>query len=363
MPETSSPRLEHLRRMTDTRGLIRAARGGFPDRFSGYSTVGNAEGLRLCAMLSASVDAELAVGLARVYFDLLLRSRQGDGRARHGCDALNRWHEHEDDLLVQSRVARALAGVMVSELPIQMRLAAAEWWKRLIVHANAALSPCSAANWSIAIGTLHRADPGRDLVRAESLARWLVEDCYDPTHAGDWEWFMAGWVPEGAVIPTGLWTACEMFGETRFSEVARATTRFLLDQFFLSDVLSPAGTLGGWSRSTDKAVFDQLPSDVLAVVELLCAAERVTGARVYEPLIDAAARWFDGRNVKHLCMLDRTSGGCFDALTSEGVRPHQGGAAVTAYLLTHATLASRDLLDDSARLNEPICARTADHVK
>jgi hypothetical protein len=341
MSQASSPRLEHLRRMTDSRGLIRAARGDCPDRFSGYSTIDNAEALRLCALLGSTVESEVAGSLASFYFDFLVRARRADGRAWHGCDALIRWHEHDDDLCVQSRVARALAAVMVSELPISMRLAAAQWWPDLLMHADAAWSPCAAANWLIAIGKLRRADPGRDLTRAEALARWLVEDCYNPTRCSGWDWFMSGWVPEGAVIPTGLWVAHELLGESRLAEVAHATTHFLIDHFFENDTLSPAGTLGNWSGSAVKASFDQLPVDARAMIELLCAAERASGSSVYHPLIETAGCWFDGANLKSRCMIDGSAGGCFDALTANGPSPNQGGAAITAYLLSLAALAAR----------------------
>lgn len=337
----AKPRLEHLRRMTDTRGLIRAARGDSPDRFSGYSTQENAEALRLCALLGSTVDAELAGGLAKTYFEFLVRARKPDGRTQHECDAHNRWHEHEDDLRVQSKVARALSAVMVSELPIGIRLAAADWWKTLLTYADSAWSPHAAANWLIAIGRLHEADPGRDLGRAEALARWLVEDCYQPTRSPGWDWFMPGWVPEGAVIPTGLWVAHEMFKESQFAEVAHAATRFVIDHLLADGVLSPPGTNGLWSRSLSKSQFDQSPSDVLAVVELLCAAERSTGSPAYRSWIDIAAKWFEGTNIAGRCLIDLSSGGCHDALTAGGLSPNQGGAAVTSYLLTHASLANR----------------------
>ena len=118
----------------------------------------------------------------------------------HGCDANGTWQDVRDEALVQSRLARALAAVTVSELPIRLRLAAAEWWGRLLPRADHAPTPVSAAHWLIALASLQGANPGKDLRRAAQLARY-VKACYEASHSSEWEWFETTWTAGAAVIP------------------------------------------------------------------------------------------------------------------------------------------------------------------
>jgi len=321
--------------------LLHAAIGDCPDRFRGYSAIDNANALRLCAQVSDSARGELVHPLARTYFECLQRSRRDDGRVYHVCDRRGIWTAGGDDVLIQSCLARALAAVLVSELPIDIRLRAADWWRELLPHADDARSPRAAANWLIAIGQLHSADPGRDLERVRTLANWLVDECFVPGLGGAWGWFGSEWETTAACIPHGLWLAGQMLDEPRYTAMAESCTDFLLGEFFDTDLFVPPGTRGGWQLGSDKALYDQQPADTAAVVELLCVAEQITGRAVYGERAELAARWFAGHNLAGVSLIDAATGGCHDALTSEGPHPDQGGTAVVAYLLTEAARALR----------------------
>ena len=341
MTKLSPPRLEHLRRVTDGRALMRAARGDCPDRFAGYDTIDNADALRLCAIASDCIEGGTFQQLAGIYYGFLSRGRREDGGVHHGRDAKGKWRNDGDDGLVQSRLARALSAVFVSELPIKMRLSAADWWADLIKHADRVRSPRTAANWLLAVGHLRSADPGRDLARADTLARWLVEDCFYPMRSSDWEWFEPRWSPAAADIPAGLWSMSEFLGERRLASIAQVATQFVVDHLFEDGLFLPIGTRGTWSRTSSKPIFDQSPAEACSVVELLCTAERVTASPHYGQLAEFAARWFEGNNVKGANLIDPDTGGCHDAITADGIDANQGGSAIVSYLLTHAALSTR----------------------
>jgi hypothetical protein len=300
--------------------------------------------LRLCAVGTETVDADLSHVLARTYYGFLSRGRRYDSGIRHHCDSTGGWTNNGDDSLVQSYVARAIASVMVSELPINIRLSAAEWWRmHLEVNAPRAHTPLAAANWLIALGQLRAADPGRDLARIETLAHWLMEDMYYPNRTTAWEWYEPSWTPMSALVPTSLWYAYHILGERRIFRVAQAMTRFIMDGLFSDDMIQPAGTAGTWSLASDKSQYNQTPAEVCSIVELLCTAERFSESQSYGEYAEAAARWFDGRNTRRQIMIDPETGGCYDALTASGVDCNQGASASLSYLLTHAALAARPI--------------------
>jgi hypothetical protein len=341
MIRMSPPRLEHLRRLTDSKGLMHAAVGDCPNRFAGYDSAENADALRLCAQASDAVQGASVVPLARIYFEYLLRGRRDDGRVFHCFDVLSGWSAGRDDALVQSRLARALAAVIVSELPIALRLRAADWWRELIAHADNARSPRAAGNWLTAIGQLRLADPGRDLARARTLADWLVDDCQARCHRGSWEWLESKWEIGSACTAEGLWHAGEMLDDQRFTAAAEKATRFLCTELFEGDMLVLPGTQGEWSAISSKPLYDQRPADAAALAELLCTAERISGQTAYGENAEMAVCWFAGHNLSGQRMIDASSGGCSDALTANGPHANQGGAAVVPYLLAEAARAAR----------------------
>jgi hypothetical protein len=342
------PRLEHLRRLTDSRGLMHAAVGDCPDRFAGYDAIDNADALRLCAQVSDSVQGHVVFSLAKTYFEFLCRGRREDGRVYHSCDARGGWSHGGDDALVQSRLARALAAVMVSELPIGIRLQAADWWRELIPHADDARTPLAAGNWLTAIGQLRSADPGRDLGRVRMLADWLVDGCYAVCRRDGWEWFEPRWEQGAACIPEGLWHAGRMLDDPRLTATAEATTRFLCRELFEDGVLVLPGTRGRWFAEGTKARYDQRPADAATLVELLCTAEQISGQAEYGEFAETAVRWFAGHNLRSESLVDARTGGSHDSLTPAGPHPDQGGTAIVAYLLTEDSRAAR-----AAMLAEP----------
>lgn len=363
MNRQSSPRLEHLRRLTDSRGLLHAAIGDCPDRFAGYDALDNADALRLCAQVSHAVAGDQVHTLARTFFECLRRARRDDGRVYLVCDVRGIWsngvvdlprvgggltgpfawegRRGMDDALIQSRLARALAAVIVSELPIAIRLTAADWWRELIPHADEARSAQAAANWLIAIGQLHAADPGRDLDRAQRLADWLTDECYATYARPGWNWFMPQWEIGAACIAEGMWHAGEMLDQPRYTAIAEASTRFLMAELFKGHRLDLPGTGGEWPAASAGGRYAQSPLDVAALVELLCTAERISGDHDYGDYAERAARWFSGGNRQAVSLVDPSTGGCHDLLTAAGVHPNQGAPAIVAYLLTENARAAR----------------------
>jgi len=342
MKTMASPRFDHLRRLTDSQGLLQVARGDVPDRFSGYDTIENATALRLCALGSQTVESDVSHLLAKTYYGFLSRGRRYDSGVRHHCDSAGGWTMRGDDPLVQSYLARGLAAVIVSELPIRIRLSASDWWRMLLEEqAPRVHTPLAAANWLLAIGQLRAADPGRDMERVECLAHWLLEDFYYPNRSNGWEWFEPQWSGLAATIPTALWHAYHCLGERRIYRVAQAMTQFVADNLFHCDVLQPVGTNGAWTRGSAKPAFNQLPAEVCSIVELFCTADRFSGSISYGDYAELAARWFEGRNTRQTPMIDSASGGCHDALTADGADANQGATAMLSCLLTHAMIAVR----------------------
>ena len=343
MDSRLTPRLDHLHRLTDPRGLLCAAIDDRPDPLQGYRATDNADALRLCVASLADNPTERVWRSAQTYFDLLLSGQTGEGRVHHHRDLHGRWTDDQDEHEVQSRLARALAAVIASDLPIELRLTAGQWWDVLVDRAAWFQSPIAAANWLMAIQQLDSDESTRHVTDAQKLATYL-ERCYSSTRWSDWEWFEPNWRPQAASIPTGLLAAYRLLGDRRFLEVAEITTHFLIDHLFEEGLFLPVGTRGGWSAFVDKAIFDQTPAETLSVVELLCTARDVTLNPIYGEHADYALRWFTGNNLRGECLIDSATGGCTSAITPEGTDTNQTAAATVACLLAHDQMTQRPVV-------------------
>jgi uncharacterized protein YyaL (SSP411 family) len=333
MPERAHLRTQHLRRLTDRIGLLhRAGPGGEPDRFAGYDTVENARALHLTTQLHAMGLRDDAAHWAQTYLQFLFQAfRDGRGFCAQRAASGN-WSDDTVSPRGYAEIAAALAAAAASTLPgILARRA-----DTLLANARPDLHPVrcprAAAAWLIAFAHHTPAEQRKHEEAANKLARSLVEDRYYPLRSADWEWFDEWCLPCDALLPHGLWAAYTILGEERYARVARATTRFLIENLFEDGLLLPVGTDGGWPRHGSRAMFDQDPRDVTALAQLLATAADTDGDAEAAEYARFALAWFTGNNVKGLRMLDDTTGGVYDALTRVGHADTQSAAAILSYL-------------------------------
>ncbi len=340
MPERAHLRMRHLRRLTDRVGVLSRGEYDGPDRFAGYDTVDNGLALRLATRLFGLGVHDDASAWASIYLQFLLqayRSREGFSAHR---EALGTWSPNVLPPRDLAEVARGLAVASNSDLPAIARGRADTLWNNTLPDFSAIRCPRAAATWLIAIGERPPAEQRKIEDVADRLATWIVEDCYYAVRAGDWEWFDDRVLSGDACVPHGLWAAHAILGEQRYARVAAVMTGFWMEHLFDEDRFMPVGTRNGWPRHGNKAVFDQLPLDIMRTVELLACAYDITGSGEYAERAACAHRWFTGNNVGNVCMLDDTTDGVYDVLTAEGHGPGQGATALVSFLLSAVAVRS-----------------------
>jgi hypothetical protein len=334
MSERAHFRVQHLRRLTDRVGLLRRAEFGEPDSFSGYDTLDNGLALRLATRLFALGMHDDATAWASTYLQFLFQAfRSGTGFCAHR-GPLGTWPDQMLSVAELAQVARGLAAASHSELPGVARGRADTLWNNVVPDLSGIRCPRAAAHWLLAISERPPAEQRKLEDAAARLANWLIEDCYYALRTSDWEWFDERWLPGDACLPHALWAAHTILGDQRYARVAANTTAFLIGQLFEDGLTLPVGTRGGWPRHRSKMIFDQLPSDVAATVELLAYAYDATGSAEYAEYANYAYAWFTGNNIKGLSMLDDTTGGAYDSLTAAGHAPGQGATAIVSFLLS-----------------------------
>jgi len=144
---------------------------------------------------------------------------------------------------------------------------------------------------------------------------------------GSWWWFEDELTYGNAIIPWALWRAGE-------KEVAKEATDFLIEVCQVDGVAAPIGCKGWYKKGGKKAVFDQQPIDAAYMMGCLEQAYLTTGEKKYRDWAKKWWGWFFGENIKSIKLIDE-SGGCYDAITGEGVNLNQGAESNIAYLMAY----------------------------
>jgi hypothetical protein len=314
--KTLAAQVRHLRRMTDSFGMIQFSRGPHPDPASGYTADDNARALVVAARLGLE-------DLAWAYVSFLERSLNPDGWFH------NVWRQdhtpapdgRSEDC--QGRCVWALAEAACSQLPDDLRRKATALLERAVRTAAQLRSPRGRA--AALLGLARLADPRPAATVAEALYRQL--EATDPA----WPWPEEVLTYELARVPHGLLRASRV-GPDRWRAAALRTLDFVLQVVVEDGVVVPVGNRGWYPRGGRKARWDQQPVDPGALVEACAEAYLLTGQPRYREAARAAWEWFWGRNLKGAVLVDG-DGACRDGLGEDGPSDNRGAEACLSYLL------------------------------
>ena len=74
------------------------------------------------------------------------------------------------------------------------------------------------------------------------------------------------------------------------------------------------------------------------MVEAGLAGYAATGDTKHLRHAQSALEWFVGRNLQGVSLYDAETGGCFDALTAQGVNRNRGAESTVAFLLARLAM-------------------------
>lgn len=309
-------RVGHLRRMTDTFGMVQFAPMGVPDPSTGYTADDNARALVVAARLGME-------DLADVYLSFLERGQGPDGWFHNlwGPDHEPLPEQPSEDC--QGRCLWALGETVASRLPEPLRRRAERLLERALPTVVRLQSPRGRANALLGLSCV---DEASLLARVAGALRAQLEAADE-----EWPWPEPVLTYELARVPHGLLRASgKLQGDSAL--VALRTLDFLLDVLVADGVVVPVGNRGWYPRGGRKARWDQQPVDPGAMVEACVEAYRLTREARYREAAQAACEWFWGRNLKGAATVD-PDGACRDGLGENGPSDNRGAEACLAYLL------------------------------
>lgn len=325
-----APRFDHLRRMTDQRGIWEHALITTPRTEHGYCTDDNARAL-IVASRQPDPSSDL-VGLAEIYLTFLREAQLPDGGFRNRRDGHGTWSTERGSDDSQGRALWALGSVA--------RHGPVPWMRNVGLHLFERQpefrSPSPRANAFAMLGAaeIMAVWPGHRHAR-----RILKQSSSHLSVRADelWPWPEDRLAYDNARIPEALLAAGEFLPADGLVDAGLRLLEWLVATETCDGRFSFA-PVDGWAPGEPRPGFDQQPVEAAAMADACYRAWEMTGDRRWKDRTLRAADWFVGANDVGAHLYDARTGGCSDGLKSDDTNRNQGAESTLAALavLQHA---------------------------
>jgi glycosyltransferase involved in cell wall biosynthesis len=339
-------KLDHLRHMTDSCGMLQHATFAIPNYDEGYCTDDNARALIIAVMLeemgaSREVDARL---LGSRYVAFLGHAFNAEtGRFRNFMSFDRRWLEAVGSDDSHGRALWSLGAVLGRSRDASLRGLAGKLFERAL---PAAVETCCPRSWAYAmlgIGDyLRRFEGDRAAFQAVETLSARLFDLYQQNSALGWRWFEDKLTYANALLPHALLIGGRVLGNDQMTEAGLTALGWLAElQQSDTGFFQPIGSEGFYAREGERARFDQQPIEAHTSLLAYLEAHQATGDSRWVAEAWRAFNWFLGENDLRLALYNPLTGGCRDGIRPDQLNPNEGAESTLAFL--HALLEMRHL--------------------
>lgn len=189
---------------------------------------------------------------------------------------------------------------------------------------------------------------GLQYYKKEEINYWaekLVEK-YIAEKSKDWKWFDPEMTYDNGRVPMSLLVAYQLTKNKKYFEIAIESLDFLTEITFdrKRGCFSFPGNRGWFTKSGNRAVYDQQPIEAGTMVEVYVLAYEITKDKRYKLLASLAWSWFLGKNVLGVDVIDEKTGGIYDGLEEKKVNQNQGAESVLSYLMAAKEIKKLNLI-------------------
>jgi glycosyltransferase involved in cell wall biosynthesis len=332
-------KLDHLYRMTDHTGMVEHAVFVVPNYPEGYSTDDNARALIVTTLLEEiGIHAPAnSADLASRYLAFLWHAYDpATKRFRNSLTYECQWHETEHSEDSHGRALWSLGTVLGRSKNAGLRGAAGRMFELAVPTAVEFKSPRACAFALLGVQEYLDSFPGdrAALSASDALANRLLSS-YRAHRTEDWKWFENGLSYSNARLPQALMRAGVRAGNEEMISAGLEALDWLvtLQRCEVKGHFVPIGSQGFYSKTTEKARFDQQPVEACAAVSACLEAYRATGKGRWRKEAWSAFNWFLGDNDLQIALYDPATGGCRDGLHPDRANENQGAESTLSFLM------------------------------
>jgi glycosyltransferase involved in cell wall biosynthesis len=341
---------DHLYRMTDHTGILEHAVFVVPNYPEGYTTDDNARALIVTTLLEEiGVHAPPSTAdLASRYLAFLWHAFDPITKRFRNCLSYERqWQEPEGSEDSHGRAIWGLGTILGRSQNAGLRGAAARLFELAVPTAVEFKSPRACAFALLGLQEYLDSFPGdrAALSGSDALANRLLNS-YRSNRSDDWRWFENGLAYSNARLPQALIRAGlrAVNEEMIFAGLEALNWLVSIQHCELKGHFVPIGSQGFYSKTSEKARFDQQPVEACAAVSACLQAYRATGKSRWRKEAWSAFNWFLGDNDLQIALYDPATGGCRDGLHPDRANENQGAESTLSFLM--ALLEMRQLDED-----------------
>lgn len=337
--ESPALNFKHLRRLTDSTGIVQHAKYTVPDRAHGYCLDDNARALVLAVHAGKLMcdQADELGELAATYLAFIDHALMEQAGRFHNFMGYDRaWTDDEGSEDSHGRALWGLASAATYGLEPGFVGVAARLFSAALPPTVNFTSPRAVALSLIGIHEYLRRFSGD--VEAHRIRERLAEGLFERfTRYGsdDWPWPEESLNYVNAHLPQALLLAGQWMNRGDMTDAALKALAFLLRvQKAPEGHFQPIGYKGWYKRGGVKARFDQQPVEAESTLEACVGAWHVTRDDRWLDEARLCYEWFLGRNDLGMPLYDYASGGCKDGLQADGVNQNEGAESTLAWLLS-----------------------------
>lgn len=316
---------KHLNSMTDNNGILQFSHLDLPDQNSGYTLDDNARALLL------SIYRADGQNLAGCYVSYLYRSQRLDG-SWSNFQLGNQFSSSFDS---EDSIGRALLACCLGTTSqwAEIRRLCIDMLTRNLPRAFGFTSPRAIAYTLLGLCKGEIPVFPEKLLQIINLLSNRLISLYQTKHNHEWLWFEDYFTYCNGILPQALFAVYAVNGNKKALKIGHDSINFLNGILFRDGYLNIIGNQGWYQRGGSITLFDQQPVDAASTYFACIEAYETIGSGEYLELAELAHAWFRGRNFHGLSLYNSETGGCFDALTAEGVNLNQGAESTLSLLL------------------------------
>jgi glycosyltransferase involved in cell wall biosynthesis len=347
-------KLDHLYRMTDQTGIIEHAVFVVPNYPEGYATDDNARALIVTILLE-----ELGIGartgstdLASRYLAFLWLALDPFSKRFRNCLSYERhWQESVGSEDSHGRALWGLGTVLGRSRDAGWRGAAGRMFELALPASVEFKSPRACAFALLGLQEYLESFPGdrAALSASDALANRLLIS-YRSNRTDDWKWYENGLSYSNARLPQALIRAGVRAGNEEMIAAGLESLDWLvsIQRCEVKGHFVPIGSQGFYSKTTEKARFDQQPIEACSLVSACLQAYHATGIGRWRKEAWSAFNWFLGDNDLQIALYDPATGGCRDGLHPDRANENQGAESTLSFLMALLEMRKLEQADGTA---------------
>ena len=333
--------LVHVKRLTDTTGIIQHATYNIPNFKEGYSLDDNARALLMASMAYRQMKEQEALNLMPFYLSNIHYMQNEDGTFRNFLSFDRKFLDERGSEDSFGRTLWAL-GHLVRFPPNEAYF---ELGKEMIFKANRHFEKLQSirgnANTIVGISHwLHRFPSDEEMNRSLKEMTNKIVERYEDEKKDDWFWFEPKLTYDNGIIPLALMHAYDIIGDEKLLNIAKESMSFLEKVTFNDGYISLVGSDKWFERGGNRSQYAQQPINAMAMVLMFYQAFVVTRDNQFLKKMFSSFMWFLGENDLRIPLYNFETYGCNDGLESHGVNRNQGAESTLAYLIAHLAILS-----------------------